>query len=173
VSAAERIAGLIRAIPDFPRPGVLFQDLTPVLADGAALIEVADALLAPFAGGFDLVAGVEARGFAFAGAAAVRAGAGLLLIRKGGKLPGATRGVDYELEYGRDRLELHLDQVPPGGRVLIVDDVLATGGTLAAAATLVDAAGGRVAGLSVALEIDGLGGRERLAGRGLHAVARA
>lgn len=170
VSAAEHVAALTRVIEGFPRPGVAFEDLTPVLADGEALASVADALVAPFAGEFDVVAGIEARGFAFAAAAAGRGKHGLVLLRKGGKLPGLTDGQDYELEYGTDRLELHVDQVPRGTRVLIVDDVVATGGTLGAAATLVERAGWRVAGLSVVLELAFLGGRVRLAPREVHAV---
>ena len=168
--SAERILALTRLVPDYPRPGVMYQDLTPVLADGPAFMATVDALIEPFTGAFDVVAGVEARGFALAGAAAMRAGAGMLLIRKAGKLPGATHGTDYELEYGRDRLEVQAAQFPPGTRVLIVDDVLATGGTLAAAAGLVEAAGWRVAGLSVVVGIAALGGQERLAGRPVHAV---
>ncbi len=169
-TAAEYVAALTRTIPDFPRPGIGFEDLTPVLADGAALAAVADALVAPFAGDYDVLAGVEARGFPFAAAAAGRNGQGLLLLRKGGKLPGATHGEDYELEYGRDRLEVHVDQVPAGTRVLLVDDVLATGGTLEAAATVIERAGWSVAGLSVVLELGFLGGRGRLGSRRVHAV---
>lgn len=164
-SAAEHVLRLTRTVADHPRAGVEFKDLTPVLADGDALAAVADALVAPYAGDFDVVAGVEARGFPFAAAAAARAGVGLVLIRKAGKLPAATHGEDYDLEYGSDRLEVHVDQVPPGTRVLLIDDVLATGGTLAAARTLVERAGWRLAGYSVVLELGFLGGRARLAPR--------
>jgi len=170
-TAAEYVDSLTRQIPDFPRPGVGFRDLTPVIADGTAFAAVVDALLAPFVGRFDVVAGIEARGFPFAAAAAGRGDHGLVLLRKGGKLPGATLGQGYELEYGTDRLELHVDQVPAGTRVLIVDDVLATGGTLSAAATLVERAGWQVTGLAVVLELKALDGRARLASRELHAVA--
>jgi adenine phosphoribosyltransferase len=170
VSAVERVIALTRLIPDYPSPGVLYQDLTPVLADGPAFAATVAALIAPFAGTFDVVAGVEARGFSLAGAAATHAGAGLVLIRKAGKLPGATHGADYELEYGTDRLEVQADLLPAGTRVLVVDDVLATGGTLAAAAGLVETAGWLVAGLAVVLEISDLHGRDRLAGYQLHAV---
>ncbi len=169
-SAIEFVSALTRTIPDFPRPGVGFKDLTPVLADGEAFGAVVDALVGPFSGSYDVVAGVEARGFAFAAAAAGRSGTGLVLIRKGGKLPGETHGQDYVLEYGSDRLELHVDQVPTGTRVLVIDDVIATGGTLGAAATLVERAGWTVAGLAVVLELGLLGGRARLAPRDLHAV---
>jgi len=170
--AAELVEALTRTIPDFPRPGIEFKDLTPVLADRDALASVADALVAPFAGDYDVIAGIEARGFAFAAAAAARAGSGLVLIRKGGKLPGETHGEDYDLEYGTDRLEVHAGQVPPGTRVLVVDDVLATGGTLAAAQALVDRAGWRIAGFSVVLELGFLGGRARLAPRVPYAIVR-
>lgn len=172
-SAAEHVRSLTRSIPDFPSAGVDFQDLTPVLADGAALAAVADALVAPFAGEYDVIAGIEARGFVLAAAAAARAGKGVVLIRKHGKLPGDTHGEDYELEYGTDRLEVHVGQVPAGTRVLIVDDVLATGGTLAAAQTLVERAGWRVAGFSVVLELGFLGGRARIAPRVPYAVVTA
>lgn len=157
-------------IPDFPQPGIRFQDLTPVLADGEALAALAEELVAPFEGGFDVIAGIEARGFALAAAAAARTGHGVLLVRKAGKLPGETLAQSYELEYGSATLEVHLDQVPAASRVLIVDDVLATGGTLDATAQLIERAGWSVAGLSVALELPELGGRERLAPREIHAV---
>ncbi|MBO9578514.1 MAG: adenine phosphoribosyltransferase [Microbacteriaceae bacterium] len=170
--AAETVRARTRTVLGFPRPGVVFADLTPLIADGAALGVVADALLAPFAGRYDVIAGVEARGFVFGAAAAGRAGRGLVLIRKSGKLPGDTHGLDYELEYGTDRLEVHADQVAPGSRVLLVDDVLATGGTIEAAAALVELAGWRVAGVSVVLEIEALGGRARLAGHEVHAVVQ-
>ncbi|HWL02326.1 MAG TPA: adenine phosphoribosyltransferase [Microbacteriaceae bacterium] len=171
-TAAQYIESLTRTIRDFPRPGIEFKDLTPVLADRDALASVADALVAPFAGDYDVIAGIEARGFAFAAAAAARTGAGLVLIRKGGKLPGETHGEEYELEYGTDRLEVHVDQVAAGTRVLVVDDVLATGGTLGAAQTLIERAGWRVAGLAVVLELGFLGGRARLAPRVPYTVVR-
>src|SRR5690606_38749397 len=120
-----------------------------------------------------VIAGIEARGFAFAAAAAARSGVGLVLIRKAGKLPGPTHGEDYELEYGTDRLEVHLGQVAAGSRVLIVDDVLATGGTLAAAQTLVERAGWVTAGFAVVLELGFLGGRSRLGGRVPYAIVRS
>jgi Adenine/guanine phosphoribosyltransferases and related PRPP-binding proteins len=168
-SAAEAITRLSRVIPDFPTPGIHFVDLTPVLADGPALAAVAAELVAPFAGTFDVVAGVEARGFAFAAAAATTAGTGLLLVRKAGKLPGETLAESYALEYGEATLEVHADQLPAGTRVLVVDDVLATGGTLGAAARLVERAGWVTAGVSVVLEIAALGGRAAL-GRDVHAL---
>lgn len=171
-TASEYVESLTRTIVDFPRAGVDFKDLTPVIADGDALAAVADALVAPFAGEYDVIAGIEARGFAFAAAAAARTGTGLVLIRKAGKLPGDTHGEDYELEYGTDRLEVHVGQVPAGTRVLIIDDVLATGGTLGAARTLVERAGWHIAGIAVVLELGFLGGRAVLAPRVPYAVHR-
>ncbi|WP_166869697.1 adenine phosphoribosyltransferase [Salinibacterium sp. ZJ70] len=155
---------LTRVIPDFPEPGILFRDLTPVFADGPALASVADALVEPFNGEYDVVAGVEARGFALAAASAARSGHGLLLIRKAGKLPGETLRESYALEYGEATLEVHTGQVPAGTRVLLVDDVLATGGTLAASQRLIARAGWVLAGTSVVLELDGLGGRDKVEG---------
>ncbi len=170
MSAAEAVARLTRVIPDFPEPGISFQDLTPVIADGEAFATVADALVEPFAGRFDVIAGVEARGFAFGAAAAARHGVGVVLVRKAGKLPGGTIRHAYQLEYGSAELEVHVDQVPPGTRVLIVDDVLATGGTLEATASLVDRAGWSIAGLSTVLELAALGGRGRLTGLEVAAI---
>lgn len=168
-SAAELVTSLARPILDFPKPGIRFLDITPVLADGPALAAVAAALVEPFAGKFDVVAGTEARGFAFAAAAAVHAGTGLLLIRKAGKLPGAHIAESYALEYGEATLEVHTGQLAPGTRVLLVDDVLATGGTLGASARLIERAGWVVAGISVVLEIEFLQGREAL-GREVSAI---
>lgn len=161
--AATHLHRLIRTIPDFPEPGIQFRDLTPVLADGAAFAAVVDALVAPYAGEYDIVAGVEARGFALAAGAAARSEHGLLLIRKAGKLPGTTLDESYTLEYGQATLQVHTEQLAPGTRVLLVDDVLATGGTLAASQRLIERAGWQLAGTTVVLELDGLGGRERLA----------
>lgn len=170
--AAAHLHRLIRTIPDFPEPGIQFRDLTPVLADGEAFATVTDALVAPFAGRYDVVAGVEARGFALAAAAAARSRHGLLLIRKAGKLPGTTLGESYTLEYGEATLELHAEQLPAGTRVLLVDDVLATGGTLAASQRLIERARWQLVGTTVVLELEGLGGRERLAPREVHALTR-
>lgn len=153
-----RAESLIRTIPDYPEPGVLFRDITPLLADASALRTVIHALIAPFDGDFDVVAGVEARGFLLAGAAAMEAGAGLVPIRKAGKLPRPAASVDYALEYGTATIEAH-DDITDGTRVLLVDDVLATGGTLAAARTLVEHLGGVVVGTAVLMELQALGGR--------------
>ena len=154
-----------RVIPDFPEPGILFRDLTPVFADAEAFAAVIDALTAPFEGAYDIVAGVEARGFALAAGVAARSGHGLLLIRKAGKLPGDTLSESFSLEYGEATLEVHTGQLPAGSRVLLVDDVLATGGTLAASQRLIERAGWMLAGTAVVLELDGLGGRDKLAPR--------
>ncbi|WP_309128842.1 adenine phosphoribosyltransferase [Microbacterium sp.] len=154
-----RAAELIRSVPDYPEPGILFRDITPLLADAAALKATTEALIEPFAGAFDVVAGIEARGFILAGAAAIAAGVGLVPIRKAGKLPRPAAGVDYSLEYGTATIEMH-DDLPAGTRILLIDDVLATGGTLAAGRQLVERLGHSVAGISVLFEIDGLGGRD-------------
>lgn len=168
--ALDRAESLIRSIPDYPEPGVLFRDITPLLADAAAFAAVVDALIEPFAGSFDLVAGVEARGFLLAGAAAAASGTGLVPIRKAGKLPRPAASVAYALEYGEAVIEAH-DDIPAGARVLLIDDVLATGGTLAAARELVHRLGGEVIGVSVLMELDALGGRAVLGDA--HAVFHA
>ncbi len=155
------IASRIRAIPDFPRPGILFRDLTPLLADGQAFAATTDAL-ARIAGDFHLIAGIEARGFVFGAALAQKLGKGLILLRKPGKLPGETIGFDYGLEYGRDRLELHRHDLPRRARVLLVDDVLATGGTAHAAVSLLTEAGGTVTRAIFVIELADLGGAARL-----------
>jgi len=160
-------------IPDFPEPGVQFRDLTPVFADGLAFRALSSALIAPFAGRFDVLAGLEARGFLLAGAASALCGAGVLPVRKGGKLPRAVLREEYDLEYGTAALEVHDGELPPGSRVLIIDDVLATGGTAGAAAALIERAGWRVAGVSVAIELPALGGRDRLGdGVEIHSLLR-
>jgi adenine phosphoribosyltransferase len=169
VSDADRILALIREIPDFPEPGIVFKDLTPVLADAHGLADVVDALTAT-APECDLVAGIEARGFILAAPVAHQLRKGFVPMRKPGKLPWVTLRYDYELEYGTDALEMHADAVLPGQRVLIVDDVLATGGTAAAACRLVEEAGGEVAGVSVLVELAFLDGRARLVGHTVHSV---
>lgn len=149
---------LIRTVPDYPEPGVQFRDITPLLADAQALRDVIDALIAPFDGGFDVVAGVEARGFLLAGAVATVAEVGMVPVRKAGKLPRPAASVSYALEYGRATIEVH-DDLAPGTRVLLVDDVLATGGTLAAAHELFAELGVVVIGTAVLMELEALGGR--------------
>jgi adenine phosphoribosyltransferase len=164
------IADAIRAIPDFPRAGIIFRDLTPLLADGAAFRATTEALAAR-AGDYDLIAGIEARGFLFGAALANQSGRGLLIIRKPGKLPGTIIGHDYALEYGTDRLELHADAVPAGARILLVDDVLATGGTAEAAMHLIRKAGGKVERAMFVIELEGLGGAARLASQAVEPIS--
>jgi adenine phosphoribosyltransferase len=158
------LARHIRPIPDFPKPGILFRDITPLLADAGAFATAISALAEPWRGAtIDAVAAVEARGFLFAGPLAIELGVGLIPVRKPGKLPADTIAHEYDLEYGRDRLEMHRGVLAVGARVLVVDDVLATGGTAAACIKLVEAGGGRVVGAAFLVEIAPLGGRERLA----------
>lgn len=150
---------LIAGIPDFPEPGVLFRDISPLLADAVALRTVVDAVVEPFAGRFDVVAGIEARGFMLAGAVAIAAGVGMAPIRKAGKLPRPAASVAYALEYGTAEIEMSAD-LAPGTRVLLVDDILATGGTLRAGQQLLDELGLQLAGTAVLMELVELGGRE-------------
>lgn len=163
----------VRDVPDFPRPGITFRDITPLLAAPDAFALTVDALAAPFADEpIEKVLGIEARGFVFAAPVAYRRGAGFVPVRKVGKLPWEVEREEYVLEYGTDLLEIHRDAVLPGERVLIVDDVIATGGTAAAAARLVERLGGVVAGLAFLLELADLDGRSQLEGRRVHAVLR-
>lgn len=157
------LAAALRTVPDFPAPGVQFKDLTPVLADPALFEELLAALAAPWADAdVTHVVGVESRGYWFGAALAARLGAGFLPARKPGKLPGATLRETYALEYGEDAIELHADDLPAGARVLVHDDVIATGGTAAAACRLVASAGATVVGVSFAVEIAFLDGRAAL-----------
>ncbi|WP_294120348.1 adenine phosphoribosyltransferase [Sphingomonas sp.] len=165
------LKSLVRTIPDFPRPGIQFRDITTLLLDSSGLARTIVALAETVEGPVDLVAAIEARGFAIGGALAVRLGAGLLLIRKDGKLPGATIAEDYALEYGSDRLAMHVDACAPGARVLIVDDLLATGGTALAAARLIRRAGGEIAGARFVIDLPDLGGARALAEAGIEAVS--
>ena len=166
-SAADKLRALVRTIPDFPKPGIQFRDITTLLLDRGGLAAAVDALAATVEGPIDLVAAIEARGFAIGGALAVKLGAGMLLIRKDGKLPGKTIAEDYALEYGTDRLAMHVDACAPGARVLIVDDLLATGGTALAAARLVKRAGGEIAGARFIVDLPDLGGSKALAKAGI------
>jgi adenine phosphoribosyltransferase len=168
--AADLVDRLTAVVPDFPVPGVLFRDLTPTLADAEALKAITDELVGDFAGRFDLVAGIEARGFLLAAAAAYASGSGVLAVRKAGKLPPATLAVHYDLEYGSASLEVRHDDFPVGARILVLDDVLATGGTVAATCTLLERAGATIAGVGVVLELTGLGGRAALPDREIAAI---
>lgn len=149
---------LIRTIEDYPQPGVLFRDITPLLANGRAMQTVAQGLLAQANTEFDIVAGIEARGFIFAGAVAAVAGTGMLPIRKAGKLPMPAHRISYEKEYGPDTLEVS-PELERGMRVLLIDDILATGGTLRAGADLIGHVGAEIASIGVVMELEGLGGR--------------
>ena len=187
-SLAELIAGLAVDVPDYPVPGELFRDLTPVFADGSAFRQMVRGLAAPSASDpraaavagsddgragrppFDVVVGVEARGFLLAAAVALDTGVGVIPVRKAGKLPRERVAADYTLEYGTATLEMHADSIAPGDRVLVVDDVLATGGTLEAAIALVERLGGIVEAVSVVIELAALGGRERIAPHAVHAL---
>jgi adenine phosphoribosyltransferase len=167
------LAGHIRDVPDYPKPGILFKDITPLLANHVAFAGAIDAVVAQYGrGNVDKVVGIEARGFIVAAPVAYHFGAGFVPIRKKGKLPAATYEVSYDLEYGSAVLAVHRDAFVQGERVLVVDDVLATGGTAAAAIDLIEQAGGNVVGVSVLIELGALRGRERLAGRDVEALLR-
>jgi adenine phosphoribosyltransferase len=168
---AQLVASRVLDVPDFPKPGVGFKDLMPFFADGAAFREVIDGIVAHYGrDSFDVVVGIEARGFVIAAAIAYATGVGVVPVRKAGKLPRAAYSASYALEYGEATLEVHQDAFTAGHRVLVVDDVLATGGTAAATLELVERAGGVVAGFTVLLELSFLHGRERLSPRGVHAI---
>jgi adenine phosphoribosyltransferase len=168
------LAALIRAVPDFPRPGVMFRDVAPLLADAGSFARCIDALAEPWQGsGVQAVCGIEARGFIFGAALAQKLHAGFVPLRKPGKLPPPVASVDYQLEYGSDQLQVQRDAFRPGERVLLADDVLATGGTLAAAAALVGGLGAELLGASVVIELPVLRGRSRWpAGTPLHSLLR-
>lgn len=158
---------LVRTIPDFPTAAIEFRDITTLLLDRVGLAAAVDALCATVVGPVDLTAAIEARGFAIGGAMACRLGAGLLLVRKDGKLPGATISEDYALEYGADRLAIHVDACPRGARVLVVDDLIATGGTALAAVRLIRRSGGLVVGARFMIDLPDLGGCAVLAQEGV------
>ena len=167
----EEIRSLIREVPDFPKPGILFYDITTLFKDPRGLELVSDGLAEAAADlNVDLVAGMESRGFLLGPVLALRKGTGFALMRKPGKLPSECTKIEYDLEYGTDSLEMHTDAVQEGQKVLIVDDLLATGGTASAAIRLVEELGGEVAGLVFAVELSFLGGRERLAGYGVRSL---
>jgi len=167
----DHLKKLIREVPDFPKPGILFYDITTLLKDPAGLRDVIAGLHAHYRDTpADAVLGIEARGFIFAPAVAHALGVGFVPVRKPGKLPAATTRMEYALEYGTDALEIHQDAVSAGQRVLIVDDLLATGGTAAAVAKLVEQLGGVVAGFAFVVELDFLHGRQKLAGHTVHSL---
>ena len=165
--ANEDLKALVRTVPDFPKAGILFRDVTTLLLDGRGFALAVERLAASVARRPDLVAGIEARGFVVGAALARELGCGLLLVRKDGKLPGATIAEDYALEYGSDRLQMHVDACAPGAKVLIADDLIATGGTALAAARLVRRAGGAVIGARFLIDLPELGGAEALRAEGI------
>lgn len=163
----ERLRSTIRDVPDFPQPGILFKDITPVLADAQLLKDVIEGMAEIFAGQkVDKVVGIDARGFIFGAMLAQRLGAGFVPVRKKGKLPWKTRGVDYSLEYGTNSVEMHVDALAPGETVVLADDLLATGGTAGAALELIQASGADLLGSVFFIELAFLCGRERLDGKG-------
>jgi adenine phosphoribosyltransferase len=170
-SVAELVLSKMRDIPDFPQPGVLFKDFTPLLADGEAFAAVVHDVAGRYAGQVDVVVGIEARGFIIGAAVAHHLGVGFVPVRKSGKLPGPSLSEEYTLEYGSAVLEMHESALEPGQRVLVVDDVLATGGTVAATCRLVERAGATVTGIDVVLELTFLGGRAKVGDRPLYAIA--
>jgi adenine phosphoribosyltransferase len=168
---ATNLEKYIRVIPDWPKKGILFRDITPLLADPKALAAAIDALYAGFAEeGVEYVAATEARGFIFGSAVAEKLGAGFVPIRKKGKLPYKTQSVSYDLEYGTDTLEVHSDAIEAGAKVLMLDDLLATGGTMAAACKLIEKIGGQIVGISFLIELSELAGREKLSGYNIKTV---
>ena len=165
------LRALIRDVPDFPKPGILFRDVTPLLADARAFGVAIDRLAEPFRGRHvDKVIGIESRGFFLGGPVALALAAGLVIVRKPGKLPRRTRSVAYALEYGTDTVEMHHDALAPGERVLVVDDLIATGGTAAATVQLAREAGAELVGCAFLVELDALGGRKRLDVAHLHSL---
>ncbi len=169
----ETLKPLIREIPDFPKKGILFRDITPLLADPSGIALAVELLANPFRGkNIDLVVGAESRGFIFGTAVACCLSAGFVLVRKPGKLPHKKVSMTYDLEYGTDTLEMHEDSILKNQRVLIVDDLLATGGTMKACCDLVEKIGGNVVGLAVLIELAGLRGRDRLKAYDIHSVIR-
>ena len=166
-----RLESKIRAIPGFPKPGVVFRDITPLVSDPAMLRLAVHQLVHPFIGEpIDAVAGMEARGFIFGALSAQELNVGFVPLRKPGKLPYDVQSVSYELEYGTASLEAHIDAINPGDRILLVDDLIATGGTASASCELVERLGGEIAACAFLIELDGLGGRARLPGRRVHTL---
>ncbi len=169
--ANEDLRALVRTVPDFPRPGIAFRDITTLLLDPRGFAATIERLAASVGDRPDLIAAVEARGFAVGSALALALGCGLLLVRKDGKLPGRTIAEDYALEYGKDRLAMHVDACAPGAKVLLVDDLIATGGTALAAVRLVRRAGGTIIGARFVIDLPGLDGAEALRSKGIEVVS--
>ena len=165
------LRALVRTIPDYPKPGIQFRDITTLLLDGRGFAQTIDRMAAAVGPGPDLIAGIEARGFFFGAALAVRLGCGLVLLRKRNKLPGRVSGINYALEYGQDRIEMHSDAVSPGARVLLVDDLIATGGTALAGVALLRGAGAIVDDAQFVIELPDLGGMARLRDAGVAATS--
>lgn len=171
-TATDSLTALIRDVPDFPRPGIVFKDIMPLLGDAAGLALALDLMTDPFRGkGIEVVVGAESRGFIFGAAVARALSAGFVTVRKPGKLPLETHSIEYGLEYGVDRVEIHCDAIQPGQRVLLVDDLLATGGTMKACCDLVQRLQGDIVGVDVLIELTALNGRSQLSVCGdIHAV---
>jgi len=171
--SAEELRAKIREVPDFPKPGILFYDITTLLKDAGAYREAIQLMLEPYRKDeLDIVVGMESRGFIFSAPMAIELGAGLVPVRKLGKLPAETISVEYALEYGSNTLEIHRDAIEPGQKVLIVDDLLATGGTVQGTIELIERLKGEVVGLAFLVELEFLNGRERLGGRRVTSVIR-
>lgn len=171
IPGVQELQQLIRDVPDYPKPGILFKDITPLLANPAGLSLAVEFLTQPFRDQhIDIVVGAESRGFIFGTAVARNLSAGFVPIRKPGKLPCKKLSLTYELEYGTDTLEMHADAIRPGQRVLLLDDLLATGGTMRACCDLVEKVGGNIVGIAVLIELVGLGGRQKLEKWPLHCV---
>ena len=169
----ENLTRLIRDIPDFPKPGILFRDITPLLADPSGLALAVELLANPFRGrNIDLVVGAESRGFIFGAAVACCLSAGFVIVRKPGKLPHKRISQSYDLEYGKDTLEMHADAIVKGQRVLVVDDLLATGGTMKACCDMVRTLGGELAGIAVLIELAALRGRDKMLPTPIHSVIK-
>jgi len=169
----EQLKRLIRDIPNFPKPGIVFRDITPLLADASGIAMAVELLANPFRGkNIDLVVGAESRGFIFGTAVACCLSAGFVVVRKPGKLPHKRISMSYDLEYGKDTLEMHADAIVANQRVLIVDDLLATGGTMKACCDLVTQLGGTIAGIAVLIELTGLAGRDKLTPNAVHSVVK-
>ncbi len=173
MSVGDDLAKVIRNVPDFPIPGILFRDITTLLQDPAAFHRAVDAMIEPFrSAGVEVVAGVESRGFIFATPVAYALSAGFVPVRKLGRLPAESIRVEYALEYGTNTLEMHRDAIRPGQRVLVVDDLLATGGTALAAIDLIKQLGGEIVGAAFLVELVDLGGRQKLGAENVHSVVR-